>query len=189
MNPASGATALGRRDFLKLSAGSSALLSAGAFTAGLAGCAKHEPPAAGYRFLRPGDLALFAAIGPVVLGSSLPTENREAHLATLLKAIDAAGVPLQAPGQKMVYQLFDLLETGLTRRLTTGVSKPWAEADPVEIKAFLDRWQHSSIGLFNGGYRALTKFVIGSWIGTPQGLKSVGYPGPWAPMFAAVNAA
>lgn len=189
MNPAIGTTALGRRDFLKLSAGSAALLSAAALTATLAGCAKHEAPAAGYRFLRRSDLELFAALAPVVLGSSLPTENRELHLAALLKAIDGAGVPLQAPGRKMVYQLFDLLNTGLTRRLTTGVSQPWPQAEAAEIKAFLDRWQTSSIGLFNAGYRALTKFVIGSWIGTPQGLKSVGYPGPWAPMYAAVNAA
>ncbi|MDP3859210.1 MAG: hypothetical protein Q8Q73_15755 [Stagnimonas sp.] len=188
MNPASGATELGRREFLKLSAGSAALLSAGAFSATLAGCAKHEAPAAGYRFLRSGDIALFAAIAPVVLGSSLPSEQREVHLATLLKAIDGAGVPLQAPGQKMVYQLFDLLNTGLTRRLTTGVSKPWPQAEPAEIAVFLDRWQNSSIGLFNAGYRALSKFVIGSWIGTPQGLKAVGYPGPWAPMYAAINA-
>lgn len=187
MDPAAGQAVLGRRDFLKLSAGSAALLSAGAFTAGLAGCARQEPPAPGYGFLRAGDLVLFTALTPVVLDNSLPAEQRAAHVATVLKAIDLTGERLQAPNRKMLYQLFDLLNTGLTRRLVTGVSKPWAEADPVEIAAFLKRWQGSSIGLFNAGYRALNKFVVGSWIGSPEGRRAVGYPGPWAPMYAAIH--
>jgi hypothetical protein len=187
MTPAAGPTAFGRRDFLKLSAGSAALLGAGAFTAGLAGCAKHEAPAAGYAFLRAGDAALFTAIAPVVLADSLPQAGRAEHLQQLLKAIDGTGARLQAPTQKMLYQLFDLLNTGLTRRLAAGVSKPWAEAEPAQIEAFLKRWCNSSIGLFNGGYRALNKLVVGNWIALPEGLKTVGYPGPWAPMYSALN--
>ena len=183
------ATALHRRDFLKLSVGSVALLSAGALTASLAGCAKTQTPAKGYAFLRDADLALFAALTPVVLGSTLPTQDRAAHIERVLKGVDATALRTLLPTQKALYQLFDLLSTGLTRRLTTGVSKPWAEADPAEVQAFLIRWQSSSIGLFNAGYRGLTKFITGAWVGTDAGLKAAGYPGPWQPMFDAVNAA
>ena len=182
------AMALHRRDFLKLSAGSAALLSAGALTATLAGCAKVQTPAKGYAFLRDADLALFAALTPVVLGSTLPVADRAAHIERVLQGVDATAARVLLPSQKALYQLFDLLNTGLTRRLTTGVSKPWAEAEPEQIAAFLSRWQQSSISLFNAGYRGLTKFITGAWVGTDAGLKAAGYPGPWQPMFDTVNA-
>jgi len=183
------AATLHRRDFLKLSAGSAALLSAGALTASLSGCARSDPPAAGYLFLRPADLALFAALAPAVLGSTLPVEGRAAHIKRVLQGVDATAYRTLLPTQKALYQLFDLLNGGLTRRLAAGVSKPWAEAEPEQVQAFLARWQNSSIGLFNGGYRALTKFVTGAWVGTDAGLAAAGYPGPYQPMFDVVNAA
>jgi len=183
------AATLHRRDFLKLSAGSAALLSAGALTASLSGCAKSDPPAAGYLFLRPADLALFAALAPAVLGSTLPVEGRAAHIERVLQGVDATAYRTLLPTQKALYQLFDLLNGGLTRRLAAGVSKPWAQAEPEQVQAFLARWQNSSIGLFNGGYRALTKFITGAWVGTDAGLKTAGYPGPFQPMFDVVNAA
>lgn len=182
------AMALHRRDFLKLSAGGAALLSAGALTATLAGCAKQQLPASGYAFLRDADLALFAALTPAVLGPTLPTQDRAAHIERVLKGVDATAARVLLPAQIELYKLFDLLNTGLTRRLTTGVSKPWAEAEAAQVTAFLIRWQTSSIGLFNAGYRALIKFITGAWVGTDAGLKAAGYPGPWQPMFDAVNA-
>ena len=182
------AMALHRRDFLKLSAGSAALLSAGALTATLAGCSKQQLPASGYAFLRDADLALFAALTPAVLGSALPAQDRAAHIERVLQGVDATAARVLLPAQTELYKLFDLLNTGLTRRLTTGVLKPWAEAEPAQVTAFLIRWQTSSIGLFNAGYRALIKFITGAWVGTDAGLKSAGYPGPWQPMFDAVNA-
>jgi len=182
------AAALHRRDFLKLSAGGAALLSAGAFTATLAGCAKQEAAASGYRFLRPADLQLFAALAPAVLGATLPVDGRPAHIESVLKGVDATAARLLLPAQTELYKLFDLLNGGLTRRLTTGVSKPWAEADSAQVEAFLLRWQTSSIGLFNAGYRALIKFITGAWVGTEAGLKAAGYPGPYKPMFDTVNA-
>lgn len=187
MQPAATAAVIGRRDFLKLSAGSAALLSAGALTAGLTGCARSEPPAPGYRTLRPGDVALFTALVPVMLGPGWPAENRAANLATLLQYVDGSCTLLAPAGQKTLRQLFDLLDGGLTRRLTTGVTKPWAEASEAEIERFLQRWRNSSLGLFNAGYRGLNKLIAGNWYAMPAGLASTGYPGPWAPMYAAVN--
>ena len=183
------AIALHRRDFLKLSAGSVALLSAGALTATLAGCSKQQIPASGYAFLRDADLALFAALTPAVLGSALPAQDRAAHIERVLHGVDATTIRLLLPAQTTLYQLFDLLNTGLTRRLAAGVSRPWDEAEPAQVTAFLTRWQSSRIGLFNAGYCGLVKFITGAWVGTDAGLKSAGYPGPWQPMFDAVNAA
>lgn len=180
---------LSRRGFLKLSAGSAALLSAGALTATLAGCSQRAAPASGYGFLRPADLVLFTALIPAVLGSSLPVEGRAQHIETVLKGIDATAVRVLLPSQKALHQLFDLLNGGLTRRLATGVAQPWSETTPAQAEVFLARWRNSSIGLFNAGYRALTKFVTGAWVGTDAGLKAAGYPGPFQPMFDVVNAA
>lgn len=179
--------ALHRRDFLKLSAGSAALLSAGALTATLAGCSRDGTPASGYAFLRQADLVLFTALVPAVLESCWPASDRAAQTEAILKAIDATAVRCLAPTQKALRDLFDLLNTGLTRRLAAGVGKPWAEVTPDEAQAFLARWQSSRLGLFNAGWRALTKFITGSWIGSPQGLAAAGYPGPMQPMFNAVN--
>ena len=189
MQPAPTAAVIGRREFLKLSAGSAALLSAGALTAGLAGCARSEPPAPGYRTLRPGDLALFTALTPVMLGPAWPAGNRDSHLAALLRGIDGSCALLAPAGQKMLRDLFDLLDGGLTRRLTTGVSRPWAEASEEDIGRFLNRWRDSSLGLFNAGYRGLNKLIVANWYALPAGLAGTGYPGPWAPMYTAVNAA
>lgn len=187
MSKPDSATALDRREFLKLSTATLALLGTGALTASLAGCAKNQPPASGYAFLREGDLKLFAALAPVVLGATLPMENRARHIETVLKGIDATCQRVYSPSQKALYQLFDLLETPLTRRLAAGVASPWDEASADQVQQFLSRWSGSSIGLFNGGYRALTKFITGTWFGTPAGLAAAGYPGPWKPMFDAVN--
>ncbi len=180
--------ALHRRDFLKLSAGSAALLSVGALTATLAGCSKQQAPASGYAFLRDADLALFAALTPAVLGSALPAQDRAAHVERVLRGVDATAIRLLLPSQTALYQLFDLLNTGLTRRLAAGVSSPWASTEVTQVEAFLRRWQTSRIGLFNAGYRGLTKFITGAWVGTDAGLAVTGYPGPWQPMFDAVNA-
>lgn len=176
-----------RREFLKLSATGSLLLAAGGAAAMLAGCSREATPASGYAFLRSADLELFTALMPAVLKDTWPEAGRAQQVEATLEAIDATAARCLAPTQKALRDLFDLLDTGLTRRLAAGVSKPWNETSVEEAEAFLQRWQSSRIGLFNAGYRALTKFITGSWIGTPQGFAAAGYPGPWAPMFAAVN--
>ncbi|EIT71176.1 MULTISPECIES: hypothetical protein [Hydrocarboniphaga] len=178
----------GRRDFLKLGFTGSALLAGGALTAGLSGCSRAIEPAAGYRFLRSGDAALFAAIAPAILGGALPQNGRAAHLQALLQRLDGTCSHLQSPAHTQLRQLFDLLDAGLTRRLTTGVSAPWAQAESAQVQRFIERWRSSSVGLFNSGYRVLAKLVTASWMQTEGGQRACGYPGPWAPMFAAVNA-
>ncbi|MHA7685508.1 hypothetical protein [Cupriavidus sp. PET2-C1] len=73
---------------------------------------------------------------------------------------------------------FDLLNCGPTSWLTTGVRKAWKEASTEEVEHFLQSWHDSSIGLFNGGYRALAKLCTTPYFGLPAGYKAAGYPGP-----------
>lgn len=189
-DPATAAETLSRRNFLKLSATSAALLSIGGGTAVLAGCSRSEPAASGYEFLRAADLVLLNALSLAIVPGGLPTEPsaRSKSLQTITKGIDSTCVRLGSPSQKKIRQLFDLLTAGLTRRLAAGVSKPWNEASAQEVTAFLNKWRHSSIGLFNSGYRVLVTFITLTHYASPEGAKGTGYPGPLAWVYAAANA-
>lgn len=176
---------LDRRDFLKLSLTGSAMLAAGGAVATLSGCSgRSEPPAQGYFFLRTADVTLFTALLPQLL-SSMPLDA--ANFSEVLRRIDGACVLAQAPAQAQLRKLFDLLNTGLTRRLTTGVRGDWSHASAEDIRAFLQRWRNSSIGLFNASYRVLVKLACVSYFSLPVSRQVSGYPGPWAPMYQAVN--
>lgn len=186
--PAAATTvSMDRRGFLKLSVGSAALLSTGALTASLAGCSSGAPPAAGYGWLRQLDIELLTALAPAALGATLPVQGRAEHISGILKGIDGLCLVLSVPNQKPLRQLLDLLNAGLTRRLAAGVGKPWRKVSADEAAVFLSRWRDSSIGLFNAGYRGLSKLIVGTWLGMDAGLAATGYPGPWKPMFDAVN--
>ncbi|TXH02805.1 MAG: hypothetical protein E6R07_14070 [Nevskiaceae bacterium] len=180
----------GRRSLLKLGLAGSLALGTVSLGAGLSGCGRREEAAAqGYRFLRDADLVLFRGLIPAVTASTLPTEAaaREARFAEILHRIDGSCLRLGAPAQKEVRKLFDLLNFGLTRRLAAGVSSPWSEVSEADALAFLDRWRSSSIGLFNAGYRVLTKLIAVANYGTPAVWASAGYPGPLDWMYKAVN--
>ena len=174
-----------RRSFLKLSLAGSAALSAAGLTATLSGCGGGQAPATGFQFLRDADVSLFRALIPQVM-DSVPLDAATA--AECLQRIDLGCLLLGPPAQAELRKLFDLLNTGLLRRLSTGVSKPWERASAEEIQAFLVRWHDSGVSLFNAGYRALVKLVCVSYFCMPVSRKLSGYPGPWAPMYKAVNA-
>ncbi|MEK6806611.1 MAG: hypothetical protein AABY95_08180 [Pseudomonadota bacterium] len=174
-----------RRSFLKLSLAGSAALSAAGLTATLTGCSGAPTPATGFQFLRDADVTLFRALIPQVLdGIALDAAAAE----ECLRRIDLGCFLLEAPAQSEVRKLFDLLNTGLLRRLTTGVSKSWDQAGAEEVQTFLARWHDSSVGLFNAGYRVLVKLVSVSYFCMPQSRKFSGYPGPLDYMYKAVNA-
>ena len=129
-------------------------------------------------------LALTALLPVLLEGMPLtPAMQQEALL-----RIDGGCVLAQPAAQGEVRKLFDLLNTGLLRRLTTGVGKPWNEAGADDIRHFLDRWRGSSIGLFNAGYRVLVKFACVAYFGQAASRQVSGYPGPLAAMYQAVNA-
>ena len=179
--------ALGRREFLssglRFSAASVATLSvvgAGASLTGYGG--KAVQTADGFLYLRPDDVILFASLCPVVLSVAAKDADFDKTVVRIVQRIDALAFNLDAPNRKAVYQLLDLLNMRVTRWLTTGVGANWQDAAPEDIAAFLAKWRDSSIGLFNVGYRALTKFVSASYFSLPDSRAYTGYPGPqpWA---------
>ncbi len=179
------APGLDRRTFLKLSLTGSAALSAAGIAATLSGCGGTQPPATGFQFLRDADVALFRALIPQVLDGIVLTAGDAEEC---LHRLDLGCLLLDKPAQDEVRKLFGLLNTGLLRRLTTGVRNSWDQASAEEIQAFLKRWHDSGVGLFNAGYRALVKLVSVSYFCMPVSRRVSGYPGPWDPMYKAVNA-
>ncbi|HUP92618.1 MAG TPA: hypothetical protein VM074_10260 [Solimonas sp.] len=188
--PAPELSGLDRRTFLKLGAWGAAGLQTAGIAAALTGCHASDGAAAqGFRALRDADLALFRALVPAVVGKALPPDGapREAMLGETLKRIDLAVLRLDPPSLKAATQLLDLLNMGLTRRLLAGVRQPWAEAQPAEIEAFLQRWRESSVGTFSLSYRVLVKLVCASFFTLPATWPLAGYPGPLQHVFDAVN--
>lgn len=180
----------GRRSFLKLGVMGSLALGTVGLTAGLSGChSQVEAAAQGYKFLRDADLKLFRALIPVVTRGTLPEDKtaREARTVEILRGVDAGCWFLNAPSQAEIHKLFDLLNMSLTRRLAAGISTSWEQASEDEVDAFLTRWQRSSIGLLNAGYRVLTKLISVSNYSIPAVWPSAGYPGPLAWMYKAIH--
>lgn len=174
-------TSIDRRGFLQTSLLGGAALTVTGAAATLSGCGgKAVQTAEGYRYLRAADVELFTAIGPVVLAPVANAADFAAVLGRVLQRIDTLAFNLDAPARKTVYQLFDLLNMRVTRWITTGIAAPWAEATEGDIEAFLVRWRDSSIGLFNVGYRALTKFVAASYFSLADSRAVTAYPGPQA---------
>lgn len=181
---------LSRRSFLQLSTSAGLTLSAVSFTATLAGCAPAPGVAPGFKFLREVDLELFRALIPAVVGGHLPagTAQREAAVHSVMQLLDATSARCNAPAQKALRDLFNLLNLSLTRRLTTGITAPWRETTTAEVEAFLTRWRESGSGLYAAGYRGLVRFIAVSFYGLPQSWPSVGYAGPLDHVYQAANA-
>lgn len=170
-----------RRGFLKTSFLGGLTLSAAGATAGLTGCGgKAVTAAEGYRYLRTDDVLLFSAIIPVVLAPITTQKDFAGTIDRVLQQIDEFGFNLDAPASAEIYKLFDLLNMRVTRWLATGVGSAWQDASVEDIQKFLNKWRDSSIGLFNAGYRALSKFVAVAYFCLPESRAASGYPGPQA---------
>lgn len=173
--------AIDRRGFLKTSFWGGVTLSAAGVTASLTGCGgKAVSVAEGYRYLRPDDLPLFRAIIPAVLSPIASQPGFDATVDRVLQRVDMFGFNLDAPARAQIYQLFDLLNMRATRWLTTGIASTWQDASAEEVAAFLTKWQTSSIGLFNVGYRALSKFVGVGYFSLAESRAYSAYSGPQA---------
>lgn len=178
---------LPRRDFLKLGLGFSLALTLAGTLPGCSGGAK--APAPDLAFLQPGDVALFSAIIPVVvldLGTRSAAEQQALTRQTLAN-IDGTCAGLDTHSRGELRKLFDLLAIGPLRYLLTGVGD-WNEAGPDKLDAFLARWRGSRFATLNAGGNVLVRLVAGSYYVIPATFASAGFPGPFAPMFKAVNA-
>ncbi len=185
------AARLSRRSFLGLGlAGAVALGSTGVVTT-LSGCSNQPATAAkGFSFLREGDLQLFKALIPAVLGDVIHTDSHDyqALVTNILQKVDGACANLGNKAQTEVHKLLDLLDTRLTRWLTTGIYAHWPDVSTADMNKFLVRWRDSSIGPFNAGYRVLSKLVSVSYYSLPESRVYSGYPGPLAALYQVVNA-
>ena len=177
---------LPRRDFLKVGLGFSLAMTLAGTLPGCSGGAK--APAPDLAFLQPGDVALFSAIIPVVvldLGTRSAAEQQQLMRQTIAN-IDGTCAGLDAHSRGELRKLFDLLAIGPLRYLLTGVGD-WSGAGPDKLVAFLERWRGSRFATLNAGGNVLVRLVAGSYYVIPATFASVGYPGPFAPLFQAAN--
>ncbi len=123
----------------------------------MSGCSESLPTTGQWKALRKSDRVFLTAVAPVMLKGALPEEPKARELAinNMLAYTDAAIFNLGPHNTKQMKELFDLLNFGLSRGLTTGVWSSWDKASDKEIENFLNRWRESSLALFNLAYNGL----------------------------------
>jgi hypothetical protein len=164
-----------RRTFLKVGGLGAVLLAGG----GAWYRATH--PAAPHRFVLDGEArAVLVAIAPALLAGALPAdpERRAQALAATVEGVHHAILDLPPATQKEIQDLFGLLTLAPARRLLTGVSGGWEQAEPAQVAAFLQDWRGHRFGLLRGAYHGLHALVMAAWYAQPASWEAIGYPGP-----------
>ncbi|MET1080385.1 MAG: twin-arginine translocation pathway signal protein [Pseudomonas sp.] len=169
--------ALTRRGLLKIGLFGSAVLATAGLTATLGGCSASVPYAQ-MNVLREADLVVLRALIPVILEGAVAAEKMPRALSGTLESLDFSLAHLSPEMLKLTLQLFDVLSSPLTRGPLTGIWGSWANAEPEAIRAFLLRWQDSSLELLQMGHSSLLQLVSMSWYGRPESWAHCGYPGP-----------
>lgn len=164
-----------RRSFLKVGLLSALVLAAGG------GIYLHTHPQPPGRFVLDGAArAALDAIVPAILAGALPAEPearaRAVQATTERVHQTILGLPLGT--QKEVHDLFGLLALAPARRLLTGVSGGWENADPRQVSAFLQDWRGHRLALLRTAYGALHDLSLGAWYAQPASWSAIGYPGP-----------
>lgn len=168
---------LSRRQLLKVGLLGSALLAGAGLAATLGGCSAGSPKA-GFAVLRETDLPFLQALIPVMLEGAVAPAQMARAVSGTLASLDYSLDHLSPEMLKLTVQLFDVLALPLTRGPLTGVWGRWQQASPAEVRAFLERWQNSSIGLLKMGHASLLQLVMMSWYGRADAWAHCGYPGP-----------
>jgi hypothetical protein len=141
----------------------------------------HAPPSLTPRRVLDADAdAIMGAIVPVLLAGALPesADARQRAIAETLAGIDVAVAGLPPAAQKELFELFALLSLPPVRFVLAGVSSPWHEAAPDEVRRFLDRCRASSTKLLRAAYDALHQLTFAAWYGNPNSWPAIGYDGP-----------
>jgi hypothetical protein len=133
-----------------------------------------------YAVLRARERTVLTAIAPVMLAGALPQASaaRQRAIVEVVRGVDTAIAGLPPAVQSEVRDLLGLLTFSVTRRIVAGVLKPWLEAAPDDIAAFLERWRTSSFALLRTAYRALQELITAAWYGNPASWSRISYPGP-----------
>lgn len=164
-----------RRTFIATGLAGGALLAAAAWLRG-----PHAPPlAAPRRALDAEAEALFGAVVPVLLAGAWPSDPAEEAIARqeTLAGIDVAVAGLSPASREELRELVTLLALPPVR-LLAGVSAPWHEAAPPDVRRFLDRLRESPFMLMRSAYDALHALTFAAWYGNPRAWPAIGYPGP-----------
>ena len=141
----------------------------------------HAPPTSTPRARLDADAeAVMGAVIPVLLAGALPddAQARQRMLAETLAGVDVAIAGLAPDAQQELAQLFALLSLPPVRLMLAGVSAPWNEASPQDVRRFLDRCRGSSTKLLRAAYDALHQLTFGAWYGNPASWAAIGYAGP-----------
>jgi hypothetical protein len=168
---------LSRRGVLKIGLCAGTFLSTAGLGASLSGCSA-SMPASGYTVLRSSDLPFLRALIPVMLKGSLGEIALSNAIAGTLQSIDASLDRLSPEMLKLTQQLFDVLALPVTRGPLTGVWGRWENASPLQMTAFLNRWENSALSLLRMGHGALLKLVTMAWYSRSESWAHCGYPGP-----------
>ena len=168
---------LSRRGLLKVGLFGSAFLATAGLTATLSGCSVSTPKA-GFAVIRETDLPFLQALIPVMLEGAVAPEKMPQAVAGTLESIDYSLNHLSPELFKLTVQLFDVLAMPLTRGPLSGVWGRWDKASAADVRAFLDRWQNSAIGLLKMGHASLLQLVMMSWYSRAESWAHCGYPGP-----------
>jgi hypothetical protein len=164
-----------RRSFLKAGALAALVLAAGG------GIYRYAHPPAPKGSVLDGEArAAMHAIVPAILAGVLPTETnaRTQAIASTAERLNQTILGLPLATQQEVQDLFGLLALGPARRLLTGISHGWAEADNTEVSAWLQDWRTHRLALLRTAYQALHDLVLGSWYSDAANWAAIGYPGP-----------
>ncbi len=123
---------------------------------------------------------ILSGIAPVLLAGALPADatQRSSALASVTVGVKEVIAAFPPAVRSEVNDLFRLLDIRIARRLLTGISTTWRDADPSDVKAFLERWRWSRIALLQTGYFALHDLVLGAWYANESAWAQLGYTGP-----------
>lgn len=168
-----------RRGFLQLGLMGTATLALGSTVATLTGCATPFEQNTKFKFLKPDDREIFAALIPEVLSQSFPGElNENTAMRRILLALDDLIYTLQYQNQSQMRMMFNALSVAPIRIFAGASWTSWKDMSPEQINDFLVDWRDSSIQLKRMGYVSLTKLINISWYSQPESFAATGYPGP-----------
>ncbi|MEO8137578.1 MAG: hypothetical protein ABI831_26795, partial [Betaproteobacteria bacterium] len=123
---------------------------------------------------------ILGAVAPVLLAGAIAVEpaQRTAQLAQTAQGVKSIIASFPPAVRDEVLELFRLLDIRVARRVLTGISDDWHNADPREVGEFLERWRHSPFALLQSGYFALHDLVLGAWYAGDSNWGPLAYPGP-----------
>lgn len=168
---------LNRRGLLQVGLLGGAILATGSLLGRAIGAAS-DSPAGGFVMLRDSDLPMLQRLTPLLLAGSVPPGDMTRAVQDTLANLDLGLQHLSPALASQVRQLFDVLSQPLTRGPLTGIWSGWEAASDDQLRAFLLRWQNSSLALLRQGHASLLQMVLMAWYASPASWSHCGYPGP-----------